>query len=155
EENGGEHEHAAGAGAQATPPAAPGRRRGLGNRRFGLGRRALHVVAHVITTSGVPASTDEPSATSTSRTTPSRPARSSFSIFIASTTITPCRAVTWSPGLTSSLTTLPGIGATTRSGVSPLLAARFALAPSGRSLAGTRRPPTSTSISAPSRPCAT
>ena len=42
---------------------------------------------------------------------PSRPARSSFSIFIASMTTIGCRARTASPLLTSTRTTLPGIGA--------------------------------------------
>ncbi len=56
--------------------------------------RAIRTRNHSITTSGAPASTNAPSATRTSRTVPSRPARSSFSIFIASITATPCRAVT-------------------------------------------------------------
>ena len=46
-------------------------------------------VCYSTTTSGVPASTDCPSDTNTSRTRPSRAARSSFSIFIASTTTSP------------------------------------------------------------------
>src|ERR1051325_9998013 len=50
------------------------------------------------------ASTVIPSVTRTSATRPSFGARSSFSIFIASTTTRPCRAVTTSPALTSTLT---------------------------------------------------
>ena len=53
----------------------------------------MHVTAsRAMTTSSAPASTDCPSCTCTSATVPSRPARSSFSIFIASTTTSGCRA---------------------------------------------------------------
>src|SRR6185369_11269131 len=69
---------------------------------------------HWITTSSAPASTDAPSTASSSPTTPSRAALSSFSIFMASTTTTVCRARTASPVLTPTRTTLPGIGATIR-----------------------------------------
>ena len=58
-----------------------------------------------------PASTDIPGTTLTSFTRPARGALSSFSIFIASTTITPWRAATSSPGSTSTRTTRPGMGA--------------------------------------------
>jgi hypothetical protein len=47
------------------------------------------VTFYSITTSTVCASTEAPSATRTSRTVPARGARSSFSIFMASTTTTP------------------------------------------------------------------
>ena len=66
-----------------------------------------------ITISTRPASTDVPGVTATSLTRPAFGERSSFSIFIASTTTTPCRAATASPGATSTRTTRPGIGATT------------------------------------------
>ena len=65
------------------------------------------------TTSTAPVSTAAPGTTSTSFTTPSLGVRSSFSIFIASTTTTACLAVTWSPTATSTRTTRPGIGALT------------------------------------------
>ena len=47
-------------------------------------------------------------------TVPARGERSSFSIFIASTTTSPWRAATVSPAFTSTLAIRPGIGATTR-----------------------------------------
>src|SRR4051812_1560783 len=67
---------------------------------------------HSSTISMAPASTDAPSVARTSVTVPAARVRSSFSIFIASTTTTPCRASTRSPVLTSTLTIFPGIGAT-------------------------------------------
>ena len=59
-------------------------------------------------------------------TVPARATVSSFSIFIASTTIRPWRASTLSPTATSTFTTLPGIGATMR--WSPLPGPRIARA---------------------------
>ena len=73
--------------------------------------------------SSVPASTDWPPGPAARATTPSRPARSSFSIFIASMTTIGCRARTASPLLTSTRTTLPGIGARSRWGPEPECAA--------------------------------
>ena len=58
-------------------------------------------------------STAAPGATSTCVTTPSRGERSSFSIFMASTTTTGWRAATRSPTPTSTRTIRPGIGALT------------------------------------------
>jgi hypothetical protein len=70
------------------------------------------ILHHLNTTNTVFASTDDPSLTRTSATVPLRGARSSFSIFIASTTTSGWRAETVSSGLTSTLTIRPGIGAT-------------------------------------------
>src|SRR6267378_2374954 len=64
-------------------------------------------------TSGAPFSTRSPALTWTCCTTPRRGARSSFSIFIASTTTRPAPASTSWPAVTSTRTTSPGIGALT------------------------------------------
>src|SRR3989442_2074610 len=64
-------------------------------------------------TSEAPVSTACPTATSTVWTIPGRGARSSFSIFIASTTTRPAPASTRCPSATSIRTTRPGIGART------------------------------------------
>src|SRR5437773_2746579 len=64
-------------------------------------------------TSGAPFSTACPGATCTAATTAARAARSSFSLFIASTTTSPAPASTRWPAATSTRTTSPGIGATT------------------------------------------
>src|SRR6266853_1523132 len=64
-------------------------------------------------TSEAPFSTACPTATWTVCTVPGRGARSSFSIFIASTTTSPAPASTCCPSATSIRTTRPGIGART------------------------------------------
>src|SRR6266513_4782013 len=64
-------------------------------------------------TSDAPFSTGCPTATCTVWTVPERGARSSFSIFIASTTTSPAPASTCWPSATSIRTTRPGIGART------------------------------------------
>src|ERR1035437_7477828 len=56
-----------------------------------------------------PFSTAWPATTFTSTTLPALGALTSFSIFIASTTMIPCSALTSSPGATSTLMTRPGI----------------------------------------------
>src|SRR2546430_11046720 len=71
-------------------------------------------------TSGIPFSTACPTATCTVCTTPARGARSSFSIFIASTTTRPAPASTRCPSATSTRTTRPGTGARTTAGPAPL-----------------------------------
>ena len=81
------------------------------------------------TISTVLASTRAPWVTLTSFTVPARGDRTSFSIFIASTITTPCRAATTSPSFTSTLTMRPGIGATTLTG--PLRASPVLINPRG------------------------
>src|SRR3989304_5554451 len=71
-------------------------------------------IAYSTTARTRPASTDWPSVTATSLTLPAFGEVISLSIFIASTTPTPCRAFTSSPATTSTRTIFPGIGATTR-----------------------------------------
>src|SRR6185295_18049685 len=76
-------------------------------------------VIHSRITSMAPASTDVPSTARTSTTVPAAFARSSFSIFIASTTTSPWRGSTRSPGCTRTFTIFPGIGAFTCCGPAP------------------------------------
>src|SRR5262245_128305 len=103
-----------------------------------LRARSGEYLHHWMTTSSAPASTEAPSTARNSPTTPSRLALSSFSIFIASTTTTVCRARTASPILTPTRTILPGMGATIRCGPDPESALRSCLR---------RRPPlTATSM---------
>src|SRR5437868_11237180 len=64
-------------------------------------------------TSSAPPATRSPSATCTARTVASYGETSGVSIFIASSTTSGWRAVTCAPGPTSTLTTVPGIGAVT------------------------------------------
>jgi len=63
-----------------------------------------------MTTRSCPASTAVPSAQRMACTAPARGARSSFSIFMASSTTAGWPAATVSPGLTSSLAMRPGMG---------------------------------------------
>ena len=105
---------------------------------------------YAIVASTCPASTVAPSFTATCATVPSRGAFSSFSIFIASTTITPCPALTASPSATSTFTTLPGMGE--RTGCGPdfaraVTAPASAAARPSTSLSGTVCPPTVTTRS--------
>src|SRR4029078_9475641 len=71
--------------------------------------------------SSAPFSTAVPGATATRFTVPVVIARSSFSIFIASITPSPCPGCTASPTVTLTRTISPGIGAT--SGAGPVAAA--------------------------------
>ena len=84
----------------------------------GHGHSRLPVLsgAYSRTTSNVPVSTVWPSRTATSRTRPARGARSSFSIFMASTTTRPWPCRTSSPGATRTRRTRPGMGAIRRAG---------------------------------------
>src|SRR5208282_5022820 len=66
-------------------------------------------LAYSMTISSWPFSTAWPATTLTSTTLPALGALTSFSIFIASTTMMPCSALTSSPRATSRLTTRPGI----------------------------------------------
>src|SRR5690606_21116976 len=136
---------------RAAPPGARGARRRFRRPalRRGGGVDVRPRIAHSMITSVVPASTDAPSCAVTSRTTPERGARSSFSIVIASTTPTPCLASTWSPGATRTRTIFPGIGARTRAGPSAAAPVRAPGRPITR-LTGTRTSPTVTSKAWPS-----
>ena len=138
--------------------AAPGPSRG-GSPANGRGRigplpgrpRRRVTSGHRITTSESPSSTVCPTETSTRSTVPSRGARSSFSIFIASTARSRWPAVTASPGVTATDTTRPGMMARTAVGPwwSPPIG-RPSPAPAGRRSGRPRPPPRS--ASRPRRP---
>src|SRR5438552_7113666 len=100
-------------------------------------------------TSATPFSTVCPAVTCTVCTTPARGARSSFSIFIASTTTRPAPASTRCPSATSTRTTMPGIGARTTAGPAPPAAAA-ATASASRDCSSC----TATSIRSPTTPIA-
>jgi len=111
-------------------------------------------------TNKVPFSTAAPGATSTLFTLPGAVARSSFSIFIASITTTPCPASTISPTCTLTRTMRPGIGARTGAGpVGGALAAvvsRIARVRSSRASVSNRYPSThNVYLPRPSLFCAT
>lgn len=75
-------------------------------------------------TRSAPLSTASPAFACTAFTFPAPAARSSFSIFMASITTSPCPALTLSPGSTFTRTMSPGIGATSGAGpTGPLWAA--------------------------------
>ena len=78
---------------------------------LGTGRKISTMSLTSITASTSPAFTVCPSETLISAILPAFGDCTSFCIFIASTTSTPWRAATSSPALSSTRTTLPGIGA--------------------------------------------
>src|SRR5262249_2698192 len=106
----------------------------------------------LITAIRAPESTASPGDTRISVTAPARPARTTFSIFIASRTQMPSLACTRSPTATSVATIVPGIGARIWPEASPAAGAgaRRARGAGRAAGAGSRRAPASIASLTPS-----